>query len=438
MPRSTPVFAVLLVVVLAGCGAAASPSPAAPTLLPSASRGSDSGPVTPSALPSPSASAATAEPVPSPTPVAAAGEPTWERVPDQPAFAAASMTDVAAGPAGYVAVGCRTLVAASSTGCISAAWHSADGRRWEHVALPSAAMIDSGMHVVGDEAGYVAWGGLVEPEGRAGIWSSVDGTSWRAAPASPALNGAAIDSVVRYRDAWFASGGAGDRGAVLFTSPDGVTWQEIGFFDETGARYAPGDPIWSLAPLVATGDGLLGFGPSADDDVVTSATFRSTDGRRWQATAELPAGASVANGIILNGRVVAIGRLNTEADSRFAGWVSTSGSSWTPAAFPAGWRGGLLASGAGEVIMLSGEGESLSALWSTDGLAWTPADSVPDAASDGSVSAPCTGGGACPDVPRTVVDGLTGTAAAFVAVGSTDLDDGGERAVVWIGTVPRD
>jgi hypothetical protein len=36
-------------------------------------------------------------------------------------------------------------------------------------------MIDAGMHVVGDEAGYVAWGGLVEPEGRSGVWSSDDG-----------------------------------------------------------------------------------------------------------------------------------------------------------------------------------------------------------------------------------------------------------------------
>jgi hypothetical protein len=439
MPRATPVLAFVLVVVLAGCGAGAPASPAAPTLLPSPSRGPDSGPATPSALPSSSASTAPAEPTPSPTPDAAAGAPTWERVPDQPAFAAASMTDVAAGPAGYVAVGCRSLVAANSTGCVGAAWRSADGRRWEQVALPSAGMIDGGMHVVGDDAGYVTWGGLVDPEGRAGVWSSTDGTSWRAAPAIPAFNGAAIHSVVRYRDAWFASGGGGSRGAVVFSSPDGVTWQEMPFLDETGARYAPGDPIWSLAPLVATGDELLGFGPSGDDEVTASATFRSTDGRRWRATNELPPGANMAEAVVVGDRVVGIGRLDTDADSRFAGWVSTGGSSWTPAAFPAGWHGGLLTSGAGEVIMFSGEGEALAAVWSADGVTWTPAGSVPDAARDGSASgAPCTGGGACPDVPRTVVAGLAGTDAGFVAVGETDLEDGGERAVAWIGTVPRD
>ncbi len=436
MPRSTPALAILLVVVLAGCGAGGSASlavsmpPSGPSVDPTT--GAPSAP--------PSTADPTAVPTPSPTPMPAAGAPTWERVPDQPAFAAASMTGVAAGPGGYVAVGCRSLIAETSTGCLSAAWQSADGRTWEPVALPLAGMIDGGMHVVGDAAGYVAWGGLVDPEGRAGVWASSDGVTWRAAPAIQAFNGAAIEGVVRYRGAWFASGGAGSRGAVLFTSPDGATWQEIPFRDETGAGYAPGDPIWSLEPLVATDDELLGFGPAAnDDDVTMSATFRSTDGLRWRATNEMPAGGNVGDVIVLNGRVAAIGRLDTEAGSQSAGWVWTSDSSWTRAAFPAGWRGGLLASGAGELIMFSGEGEALAAVWSADGLTWTPAASVPDAASDGSVSgAPCTGGGACPDVPRTVVQGLAGTAAGFVAVGETDLEDGGERAVVWIGSVPRD
>ncbi len=435
MPRSTPALAILLVVVLAGCGAGGSASPAV-SMPPS---GPSVDPTTGAPSAPPSTSAPTSAPTPSPTPMPAAGEPTWERVPDQPTFAAASMEDVAAGPAGFIAVGCHSLIAATSTGCLSAAWHSADGRRWERVALPSAGMIDGGMNVVGDAAGYVAWGGLVDPEGRAGVWASTDGTTWRAAPAIRAFNGAAIELVVRYRGAWFASGGAGSRGAVLFTSPDGATWQEIPFRDETGAAYAPGDPIWSLEPLVATDDKLLGFGPSGDDGVTTSATFRSTDGLRWRATNEMLAGGNVADVIVLNGRVVAIGRLDTEAGSQSAGWVWTSGSSWARAALPAGWRGGLLASGAGEVILFSGEGDPLTALWSADGLTWTPAGSVPDAASDGSVSgAPCTGGGACPDVPRTVVRGLAGTAAGFVAVGERDLDDGGERAVVWIGSVPRD
>jgi hypothetical protein len=440
MSRSTAVLATFLVVVLAGCGAGVPASPAASTLPPPPSGGPGSDQATPSALPAPSTPAATAEPTPSPTPVPAAGEPTWERVPDQPAFAASSMTDVAAGPAGYVAVGCRTHVAATTTGCLSAAWHSADGRTWEQVALPAAGMIDGGMHVVGDAAGYVAWGGLVDPEGRLGIWASADGRTWRPAQAIPAFAGAGIHSVVRYRDTWFASGGAGSRGAVVFASPDGVMWQEMPFLDETGAAFAPGDPIWSLEPLVAIGDEILGFGPWAGDDEVTmSATFRSTNGRRWRATNEMPPGGNVADVVVLNGQMVAIGRLDTATDSRFAGWVLTSGSSWTHAAFPAGWRGGLLASGAGEVVMLNGEGAAPGALWSADGLAWTPASSFPDAASDGSASGePCTGGGECPDVPRTAVQGLAGTAAGFVAVGETDLADGGERAVVWIGTVPRD
>lgn len=430
MRWSMPVLATLLVVVLAGCGAGgASGSPAGSTVTPTSSRGPSSSASTPSALPS-----ASADPIHPPTPVPAAGGLMWERVPDQPALAAADMTDVAAGPTGYVAVGCRALTATTSTNCRSAAWHSADGRSWEQAELPAAGMIDGGMFVIGDDAGYVAWGGLVEPPG-AGVWASTDGTNWNAAPAIPEVS---INSVVRFRGAWYASGGAGMRGAVLFTSPDGVTWEEIPFQDESGVAFAPGTPTWSLELLVATGDELLAFGPSGDGVIMTSATIRSTDGLRWRATHELPQGANIDEAVVVDGRVVGIGRDDTRNDGSPVGWVWTSGPSWAPSALPAGQPGGLLASGAGGLLVLNGEGERLRALWSTDGMEWLPAGSVPDAARDGwEEETGCTGG-PCGHVARTVVGGLTGTVTGFVAVGSTQLAKNDSRAVVWIGTVPRE
>ena len=422
MRWSMPVLATLLAVVLAGCGAGGvSGSPAGSTATPTSSRGPSSSASTPSALPS-----ASADPIHPPTPVPVAGGLMLERVPDQPALAAADMTDVAAGPTGYVAVGCRALTATTSTNCRSAAWHSADGRSWEQATLPTAGMIDGGMFVAGGDSGYVAWGGLMEPPG-AGIWASTDGTSWEAAPV---ISEVAISSVVRHGGAWFASGGAGMRGAVLFTSPDGVTWEEI--------EFASGTPIWSLDLLVSTGDELLGFGPSGDGELMTSATFRSTDGLRWRATNELPQGANIGEAVVVDGRVVGTGRDDTRDDPSPAGWVWTGGTSWVPSAFPAGPRGGPLAAGAGELVMLGGEGPQMSALWSIDGMEWLPAGSVPDAARDGWEQPTGCTGGPCGNEARTVVRGLTGTAAGFVAVGSTQLAKNDSRAVVWIGTVPRE
>lgn len=426
MRWSMPVLATLLVVVLAGCGAGGvSGSPAGSTATPTSSRGPSFSVITPSELPStlPSASA---DPIPPPTPVPAAAGPTWERVPDQPALAAGELTDVAAGPTGYVAVGCKPLKATTSTNCLSAAWHSADGRSWEQATLPAAGMIDGGMFVAGDDSGYVAWGGLVEPPG-AGIWVSTDGTNWEAAPAIPEV---AISSVVRHGGAWFASGGAGMRGAVLFTSPDGVTWEEV--------EFAPGTAISSLDLLVAAGDELLGFGPSGDGEIMTSATFRSTDGLRWRATNELPQGANIGEAVVVDGRVVATGRDDTRDAPSPAGWVWTGGTSWVPSAFPASPRGGPLAAGAGKLVMLGGEGPQTSALWSIDGVEWLPAGSVPDAAREGWEQPTGCTGGPCGNVARTVVRGLTGTAAGFIAVGSTHLPKNGNRAVVWIGTVPQE
>jgi len=424
MRRSMRVLATLLVGVLAGCGTGGvSGGPTRSTPVQTSSPGPTPNAVTPSALPS-----AAAGPGQPPTPVPAVGGLTWDRVPDQQAFAGAEMTEVAAGPGGYVAVGCPT-------DCLSTAWHSADGRTWERVELPAAGIIDGGMHVVGDAAGYVAWGGLVEPDGRAGIWSSTDGTTWRAAP--PIEGAVAIESVVRFRGAWFASGGAGQRGAVVFTSPDGVAWEEIPFLDETGAEMAPGDAIWSLAPLVATDDGLLSFGPSEDEGVMTSATFRSTDGSRWRATHELPSGANVGAVVVADGRLVAIGRDDRRDDGSPAGWVWAGGSSWAPAAIPEG-PGGLVASGAGALLLLGGEAGQLRALSSPDGMVWTPAGSVPDAAREGSRRLTDCTGGPCGVAARTVVRGLAGGGAGFVAVGSTQLDAGDSRAVVWIGTVSPD
>jgi hypothetical protein len=348
------------------------------------------------------------------------------------------MTGVAAGPGGYVAVGCNTITAETSTNCVAGAWQSPDARAWTRVVLPTAAMVDGDMHVVGDGAGYVAWGGLVDPEGRVRFWASSDGSVWRTAPLIDAFDGADIGSIVRYRDEWVASGGAGGRGAIVLASPDGVTWRQLPLLDERGAAFAPGTPIWSLDTLVATSQGLVGFGPTTIDDQVMSATFRSTDGQHWSTSVDLPRGVSVTFAVAAAGGVATFWRVDSDDASLRGGWQAADGSSWTAATFnPPGVSGGmgLLTNGGGEWYGLGTEVGQPAAPWSVDRVSWLATSSVPDAAADGTEPVTdCIGGPCTEQLPRTVVYDLGGTPDGFIAVGGTHLPGGGYEAVVWVAS----
>jgi hypothetical protein len=149
--------------------------------------------------------------------------------------AAASISAIAAGGSGLVAVGFGDSVAQPTV------WLSADGSTWQ--ILPANSAMASGEldSIAAGPGGYVVVG-RDGPD--AAAWTSVDGTTWRRAPESPALAEAWMTRVVWTGSAYLAVGrtSAGDGAAWL--SSDGSAWTGL---DVTGAF--KGTPIVAGAAL---------------------------------------------------------------------------------------------------------------------------------------------------------------------------------------------
>ncbi|QFG25140.1 hypothetical protein [Actinomadura sp. WMMB 499] len=164
---------------------------------------------------------------------------TWRRAAAPPGRPAA----VAAGPAGYVAVG---------TG---AAWRSSDLGEWR------GARIDGDpADVTATANGYAAVGGRAKAPA---VWTSADGAAWRAVPLPPGLDGP-LTGVA-------AAGGAvvavGPGVPPLVSSDGGATWAPRG--------------IGEVSPtaVTATSGGFVVAGVTGGQD---GAVFASADGTEWR------------------------------------------------------------------------------------------------------------------------------------------------------------
>jgi hypothetical protein len=117
---------------------------------------------------------------------------------------------VAAGDAGFVAVG--------TSGMDAAMWSSEDGLSW-HVVRPAGADLGRGemRHVVAIPGGFVAVGALdVKPADSDGVVLASEGLAgWQPhAGRDPTLTGAdevSLGHVVPFANGWFAAGGVGTR-----------------------------------------------------------------------------------------------------------------------------------------------------------------------------------------------------------------------------------
>jgi hypothetical protein len=431
------VAAAALLVALLGLAAAGSsllrerlatvvaPSPSVPAVVTNPS------PVASPAVESPLPSASPS-PTPTPAPTFAAARD-WTRVADQAAFADAGMSAVAAGPGGYVAVGCATTAEFDAGQCDGAAWTSPDGRTWQRSPVPSADQLYLG-GVIAGEPGYLAWGYDVG----AAFWASPDGVEWQRAPTIPSFAYGMVDSVVWFKDRFYAVGTSPEE-PLAWTSPDGLAWSPVGAIGcVPGPSAQPPGVIDGIASL---DDRLVGWG-----SVYTKAGYERmvavlTDGARWVCGQGVP-GSS--NGWITavtryGDGLVGVGRQHDAPDagagnpgSPIAAWASSDGLTWQPATFastPARGDLTLVADAGGHLVALGTGEEAESIAWgSDDGATWVQEPSAPDAGRDGREAQACTGG---PCGPRTSVDGLAAGPGLLVAVGRTRLADGGTRAVVW-------
>jgi len=142
-------------------------------------------------------------------------------------FADADIHDVAATPSGFVAVG--------NEGDQAAAWHSVDGRRWEHATIDGGSIV---LRAYATARGVLALG-LGNDAANIRAWHSPDGRTWRESPKVDTENGRPITRdgrlyILRQRSA------AGSSVTELEATEDGLAWQTIasGVIDRRGSSLA--------------------------------------------------------------------------------------------------------------------------------------------------------------------------------------------------------
>jgi hypothetical protein len=325
------VLASIVVVVLAGCSGAASPTPS-----PAAS-------VQPLSV-APSASALATQPPPaaSPTPEPSPAVLDW----GQPIVIQGDRFEIevpfASAPGAFITV-YQTAIAFST-----------DGVHWENVDSPITDIEADSLNAVAiGPTGIVAVGeeGIVAPSNEtigsnALVLFSPDGRTWQRI-SDPAFNDGQMQLVGATRQGFVAFGRDFSNRPVIWTSPDGRDWLRA--TNETGLTVARG------VRMLISGDGRLTalVGPPRTFDGPDTVEFEvwQTDGRaEWQHVGRLPdrATQNFLKGAFGGGRWLVMDRANA--------WTSTDGIAWLRGTSPvpegiagltaiAAYRGGYIAVG---------------------------------------------------------------------------------------------
>ena len=280
-----------------------------------------------------------------------------------------SITDIASGPDGFVAVGYATRPDRTTNSVIL---HSPDGAHWTS-ALPPDTRDEGVTSIAWGDGEWLALGGKV-------AWMSADGVTWvrhDLVSDVQAFPGLGITGVVRVGDHWLAVGDVVQMGYFhnlssgwVGTSADGVSWTTVGGGDE---------PLNGIADngnrLVAVGDGTIGW---------------SDDGATWSFQ---DLGESVAlDGVAWTGkRFVAVGRdQEPGTDPVVRILVSEDGKTWTQASPADGGVGGDLEAVAASPSGLVAAGAGTVEV-SGDGLTWQSLLETPPASTIGPMVAAAPG-----------------------------------------------
>jgi hypothetical protein len=331
---------------------------------------------------------------------------------------------------------------------------------WSRVSFPDHARINA---IVAGGPGLVAVGymGDLDCSPQAGIWFSLDGTTWDSVPSSD-LGPGVVHDVVQTGQGLVAVGIAtGDPAppqcdggyrmpwasdAVVWTSPDGVTWRRTE--DQVALTEA------RLEVVASQGSGLVAVGTDAQGP---QAWF-STDGLSWDRAA-MPAvpnvlftdatdrawpNMSVHDLESIDGRFIAVGTvwLGEGSGQTIAGgdtteveefetevmWTSLDGREWTavsrdPEVFPPGSGVKALAAGSNASVAVGWSEDGQPASWTTqDGITWRRSPDQDAFLSDGENGLYYYIGGF-----RSVASGPSG----FVAVGMERSETDVDEAAVW-------
>lgn len=276
------------------------------------------------------------------------------------------------------------------------------------------------MDAAGTGAGMIAVG---TSSGRAAIWLSDDGVSWRSATSLPELadvpEGSAvwIDAVTATSAGYAAvgqvttaiAGGAGQP--IFWVSADGDTW--------TDARVRDSSNCGSVRTLVADPAGRLvaaGFScppmPGSNGDISAAVWFSDDAGRTWNpATVADAAGGGIEDVVRTKSRFLAVGSVADGLKTRGRVWESTDGENWT-----ATWTD--TADGAFSSVAASGDNLLVAGVAPTDAARMTPR--IWSRSTEGAWTVQDLGdGGCCGDVVSVVE-----RAGTLLALEKTFAEDG--------------
>ena len=285
-----------------------------------------------------------------------------------------------------------------------------------------------GQAPVGHPASLLAGGpGGWAAIGPQALWTSQDGQSWTLAAAhgiTPQLPGDSIWVITRTAQGYLAAGsgsaGGGASQAVIWTSPDGVTWHRMAAA-QLGLA-AAGERVLNISYATWLGDDTLISGEVAANGTTYSGAWLSTNGGSAWTRVTIPAdhgaGTSITGVAFDSAGLIAVrpGRSASGADEgvayfspngrawQYAGTIDTAGG-WTPGVVKGSVYGFVVAgtSAAGRLVAYTSTG---------DGASWQPTGPLGDAADE------------------SVVGATVAPAGTIVAVGYTAASKIGRQAML--------
>ena len=275
------------------------------------------------------------------TPVGGTGQ--WQALTEFPGSGAFQVTSVTGVGDGFVAVGFGAMPGEGYFGRHQGlVWRSADGRAWAAEADPAFQFVTPEEVVaLGDSTfifGTIAMCDALladecvePPESGWAVWRSTAGGPWERLPQLPQMQFGSVDGVAVFGTSLIVFGSAGDEGrAIVWSSVDGANWTattDLGGITQVTAA--------ASSPVV-----VVLFGSLFADEIenVELVAVRSTDGARYEpATAPRMAGATVrsiaagANGLVAVGE-----REGNDLQLTTVALQSADGATWTEAAAPDG------------------------------------------------------------------------------------------------------
>ncbi len=285
-----------------------------------------------------------------------------------------------------------------------------------------------GQAPLGHQASLLAGGpGGWAAIGPQALWTSQDGVSWTLAAAhgiAPQQAGDSIWVMTRTARGYLAAGngsaGGGASQAVIWTSPDGVTWHRM-----TAAQLglpAAGERVLNISYATWLGDDTVISGEVAANGTTYSGAWLSTNGGSAWTRVSIPAdhgaGPAITGLAFDSAGLIAVrpGRAANGADDGVA-YFSPNGRTWSYAGTidtAGGWTPGVVKGSAYGFVVAgtSAAGRLVAYTSSGDGASWQPTGPLGDAADE------------------SVVGATVAPAGTIVAVGYTAASKLGQQAML--------